>query len=113
MSWISIDIRCGICEHHWDELVPRPAPEVGACGYACPECGGEAYRTVSAPRNLRASHPDGYSRGPGYAALKEAARLRATRADMPHEKRTEINTEIRAVEKAASKGYSKKQKGQK
>lgn len=115
MSLISIDIKCGVCEYEFDTLVERPPADYGVPAYVCDSCHGEAYRIFSAPRVLRASHPDGYSKGPGYQAVKEGARLRSARANMPNTDaaRADINKEIRAVEKAAGKGYVKKEKGQK
>lgn len=115
MSLISIDIKCGVCEHVFDDLVQRPPADFNVTAYVCNECGGEAYRIPSAPNPLRASHPDGYSKGPGYQAVKEAAKLRAARANMPNTDaaRADINKEIRSVEKAAARGYVKKEKGQK
>lgn len=115
MGLISIDMQCGVCETVFDDLVTRPAADYGVPTYVCTECGGEAYRILSAPRVLRASHPDGYSKGPGYQAVKEAARLKSARANMPNTDaaRADINKEIRAVEKAAGRGYVKKEKSQK
>lgn len=114
MGLISIDIKCGVCEYVFDDLVQRPAADVGVPAYVCSECGSEAYRILSAPKVLRASHPDGYDRGPGYQALKEAARLRADRANLPSTDtaRADINKEIRSVENASLKGAIKKEKGQ-
>lgn len=115
MNLISIDLQCGVCELVFDDLVQRPAADFGVPAYVCSECGSEAYRILSAPKVLRASHPDGYSKGPGYQAVKEAAKLRAARANLPNTDaaRADINTEIRNVEKAAGRGYIKKEKGQK
>lgn len=115
MGLISVDLKCGICEYAWDELVQRPPADYGVTAYVCVECGAEAYRILSVPNNLRASHPDGYSKGPGYQAVKEAARLRAARANLPNTDaaRADINSEIRKVEKAAGRGYVKREKGQK
>lgn len=118
MSYLSIDIGCMNCGHQWDGLVERPAPDVGepVITNCCSECGhSETLRLPSAVTNLRASHPDGYSKGPGYQAVKEAARLRMARANMPNTDaaRADINKEIRNVEKAAGRGYVKKEKGQK
>lgn len=115
MGLMSIDIQCGVCELVTDTLVERPAADYGIPCYVCPECGAEASRVLSVPNGLRASHPDGYSKGPGYQAVKEAARLRAARANLPNTDaaRADISREIRAVEKAAGKGYVKKEKGQK
>lgn len=47
--------------------------------------------------------------------MKEAAKLRAARANLPNTDaaRADINSEIRKVEKAAGRGYVKKEKGQK
>jgi len=115
VNLISIDIQCGVCEHVFDDLVQRPPADFGIPAYVCTACGSEAYRIPSAPRVLRASHPDGYSRGPGYQSMKEAAKLRAARANLPNTDaaRADINSEIRKVEKAAGRGYVKKEKGQK
>lgn len=115
MSLISIDIQCGVCDHVFDDLVQRPAADFGVPAYVCNECHGEAFRILSPLNPLRASHPDGYSKGPGYQAVKEAARLKSTRANMPNTDaaRADINKEIRAVEKAAGRGYVKKEKNQK
>lgn len=115
MNLISIDIKCGVCEYVFDDLVQRPAADLGVPAYVCSECGSEAYRILSAPKVLRASHPDGYSKGPGYQAVKEAARLKSARANMPNTDaaRADINKEIQAVQKAAGRGYVKKEKNQK
>lgn len=114
MSLISIDIRCSDpeCNHIWDTLVERDQQDLGV---DCPICGVFGFKTFSAPNVLRASHPDGYSKGPGYQAIKEAARLKSARANMPNtdSARADINKEIRAVEKAAGRGYVKKEKHQK
>lgn len=116
MSLFSIDTVCPNCDWRDEALVQRPAPAFGEkVELECTNCGTQLIRALNAVMPLRASHPDGYSKGPGYQAVKEAAKLRAARANMPSSEsaRSDINKEIRQVEKAAGRGYVKKEKGQK
>lgn len=112
MGWLSIDILCPQCDNRWDDIIDREVDSY-LLTFDCPRCGEEeCRRTMSAPNVTRASYPDGYKRGSAFEDQKAAARLRADRANLPHDKRGEINTEIRAREKSSAKGSIKKEKGQ-
>lgn len=71
-GYISIDIRCMECSHLWNDLVLRE--EAGKI-VDCPECKQPAgRRTISAPRILKASYPDGHKRA-GWAEMREQEKL--------------------------------------
>lgn len=109
MALFSIDMRCDCCDYVWDTLVQRE--EANTATEPCPACPGTGRRTVSAVTPLRASHQMGYNRGAAYEDIKSAARLKADRANMDHNKRADINKEIRALEKSAGKSHIKTSKG--
>ena len=116
MSYINIAIRCPECEYQSEALVNRPAPDFGdAVMEQCPECQSVMVRAVNAATPLRASFHDGYRRGGGYEALKQAAKLKSERANMPNTEaaRGAINKEIAAVTAAAGRESVKKNKGDK
>lgn len=100
-GYISIDIRCesDSCGHVWPELVKRGTE---SDVFGCPECSGPALRTLSAPNMTKATYRDGYKRPEGYQLGKEAQKMRAERANLPHEKRGQIDAEIRKVDKLST-----------
>lgn len=61
--------------------------------YNCPDCGDPMTRLFQAPMVLQASYPDGHKR-PGFAAEKEANKLRMASYDMPPEDRGKIHAAI-------------------
>jgi hypothetical protein len=112
MGLFAIDILCPQCDLRWDDLVDRNE-DTWELRFECSRCGCEdCSRTMSAPNMTKASYPDGYKRGPGYDAMKEASKMKAERANLPMDKRNDINKAIRTVEKQAASGYIKKEKGQ-
>jgi hypothetical protein len=87
--------HCPACEQVIEALVERTErlkPII------CEDCGGLAGPCIGAPMVLSASYPDGTNRGVGYDKLKEVARLRVDAADMPREKRGDIEREIKKLE---------------
>lgn len=110
MSLISIDIQCGVCDLIFDDLVQRPAAEYGLPTYVCRDCGGEAFRIPSPLKPLRASYHDGYRRGGAYEDLKQAAKLKVERANLPRDQRAAIDSEISKVQRSAGRGTTKKDK---
>jgi len=83
---------CEPCNVSWEELIcvdERDSPQY------CPQCNAvHSYRKIGAPTVLKASHPDGYSRGEGYAEMKKIAKLKVERANLPQGKRDDVNKEI-------------------
>ena len=111
MGLFSIDIACDCCGRVWDVLVERSdaSTYTEPCMFSDapgePECPGRGSRTVSVPNGLRVSTPMGVSgKGSAYSELKQAARLKAERANLPHDKRGDINKEIHARQQAANRG---------
>lgn len=95
MGWIAIDIRCQDCDHVTDILIDRD--EQGGT-WGCPECGGAMSKTFSAPNITRASYVDGTKRK-GFSEHKEIAKLESAAADLPPNKRGEINKAIKRLKK--------------
>jgi len=109
-GWRTLDIECSQCGTVSDLLVRTADVDKE---HTCPECGYEkCTRMLSAPMVLRASHQSGYNRGPAWADLKEASKLKVERANLPHDKRGDIDKEISKRQKSAGKSYIKKEKGQ-
>jgi putative FmdB family regulatory protein len=98
--YISIDIRCESCQHQWDETVERA--ELDGLTRKCPECEGEAKRTMSAPALKKVSYHDGYRRGEKYQMLKEMSKLKAQKANLNDSGRNEISKEIANIQRVAS-----------
>lgn len=105
MSWFSIDMRCPDCDLVWDTLVKRGTENEAT--EPCVMCGGAGRRTVSAPNGTRVSNPMGVDKGGAYTELKQVARLKAERANLPHDRRQEINKEISTRQAAADRGSIK------
>lgn len=95
MGWITIDIRCQDCDHVTDILIDRD--EQGGT-WGCSECGGPMSKTISAPNITKASYVDGTKRK-GFAEHKEIARLQTEAADLPPNKRGEINKAIDTIKR--------------
>lgn len=95
------------CGHHWEELVEFPdgvEARIENCPTrACAKCGGHTWKALAAPRVMNNSYVDG-QRGqkPGWKHLREAAKLRLDRRNLPPTKRGEINREISNLERAAA-----------
>lgn len=67
----------------------------------CGGCGShELRRKMMAPSVMGTAIPDGFQRkDSSYQKLKEAARLDVARASMPHDKRGDIDKEIKSLKK--------------
>ena len=96
--YITIDIRCSACEHTWDEMVERGQEEAE---HKCSECGGSASRILSTPAVMREAYHMGYKRGDKYELNKQIARMKVEKANLPHDKRVDIDREISTLKKVA------------
>jgi len=66
--------------------------------FTCPECGSrEATRILSAPAVKRVTYHDGYRRGDGYQLMKEINSLKTQKYNLPAEKRSDIDKEIKKL----------------
>lgn len=76
--------------------------------HPCPNCGTTSNeRLMAAPMILKQSYHDGYNRGAAWQELKQIARLKAARANLPDSKRTEVNKEIKDRQAIANKRSDK------
>lgn len=106
MTWRTYDYLCKECGYRYDEIFRKgEQPET----LDCEACGAEASmkETIGAPMPLRASYHDGYKRGGDYQLVKEAAKLEAQAANLPHDKRKGINKEVKTLRQRATRESSK------
>ena len=103
MSLFSIDMECQSCGIVWDTLVERSSADQAT--EPCPvNCGGAGRRCLSIPNGLRVSTPMGVSgKGGAYKELKQISKLKVDRANLPEQKRGEINAEIQSRQRAADR----------
>lgn len=100
----SQDYWCDHCEIRFWELVELP-PDVEFSMDICPRivhttCGTpDAQPVIGAPRVLKASIPDGTSRGESYRLTKEIAARKSESFDLPWQQRGELNAEAARLEK--------------
>jgi len=99
VGWITIDIRCEECDLVTDILIDRD--EQGGT-WGCPDCGGPMSKTLSAPNFTRASYVDGTKRK-GFSEHKEIARLESEAAELPPQKRGDIQKAINQLKKVEKK----------
>lgn len=93
----TVDVMCKDCYVREEMILDMEDAEWDAL-YECKACGGEAKRTISAPGILTSdsqSFLDGTVR-PGFADLKEAAKLKVKAANARPAEKREIQKEIRA-----------------
>jgi len=104
--WESIDIRCteAECGYLWQDLVKREDRDKE---FECQDCGGPAQRTIGAPVVLQASYHMGHKRGGDYYLLKEVSKLKRKEANTKLSDRSEVQSAIRELKKAASNEKSK------
>jgi len=100
----SQDYWCDVCDCRFVRVV-EIAEDAEFSSTACPQtvkcemCGWEdAYPVIGAPRVLKASLPDGTSRGDAWKLTREISDLRSKSFDLPPEKRGELNSEMDRLE---------------
>lgn len=94
--WFSVDLKCDACEYEWDDLVKRDEKDEVQL---CPRCNlKHGHRIISKPNVTRKSYVDGTKRK-GLTELKQAAKLEQDKANLPHDKRGEIQKEINRLKK--------------
>ena len=95
-GYITRGYRCPECTHYWEETISRDE-DTGQ--RSCTECGVTSPKVPVAPAAFRVAYHDGKDRGDGYRKLKEAAQLEKKKANLPHEKRGDIQREINTLKK--------------
>lgn len=93
----SYDYKCKSCEYTFVDIVSYDDRDNIQ---ECPDCGAvNAFRFYGKmPGVTRASYVDGTKRK-GFDTLKEVNKLEIEKADLPPEKRTDINKEIKRLKK--------------
>lgn len=92
------DYLCKACGEKTEWLVNTADPDWDA-PKDCMKCGrGKAYRAPSSPPVQKASYVDGTKRK-GMEDLKEAAKLEQAKANLPPEKRHDMEKAIKELKK--------------
>ena len=78
------DFRCNSCLIQFEDNVKYEDRDVVGAAL-CPQCSGmdTARIWVTAPSLMQVAYPDGFKR-PGWAEVKEAARLKVEKANISH-----------------------------
>lgn len=86
------DFLCPECETGEERNVPYAERE----DQQCHTCGKVLLRMFPAPMVLSASFPDGHKRK-GWSEMREASKLNKESANSPHDRRKEIEKEIKKL----------------
>jgi hypothetical protein len=99
-KWRLFDYKCPCCGQE-DKDIMLDVNEEDPDNQYCSVCKEGTERIYQAPMVLQASYPDGHKR-PGFAAEREANKLKIASYDMPPKERAEINAEISKVKKGGA-----------
>jgi hypothetical protein len=91
--------RCVTCDGHFSDIIDKADKEKPA---PCIYCDGMADPVFSVPMILKATYPDG-TRRPGFREGAEASRLEAESFNLPPDKRSDYDREIKELRASTSK----------